>query len=126
MAPVSSSPDHAAVSETATRFGGLDAICLNAGVAGGTSIAEKFDPGQYRRSMSVNLDGAVYGANAAVPHLRARGGGAILITSSLSGIAPSRDLYYSAAKPALVGLARSLAMLRQAGPQGAGEAAGAG
>jgi NAD(P)-dependent dehydrogenase (short-subunit alcohol dehydrogenase family) len=103
--------NQAAAAEAAETFGGLDAVCLNAGVAGGTSVAEDFDPERYRYSVSINLDGAVYGANATVPYLRARGGGAILITSSLAGIAPSLDLYYSAAKHALVGLARSLAMV---------------
>jgi NAD(P)-dependent dehydrogenase (short-subunit alcohol dehydrogenase family) len=99
-----------AVSAVVDRFGGLDAVCLNAGVPGGTGIGEQFDPKRYRHSMGINLDGVVYGVNAALPHLRKRDSGAIMITSSLAGIAPSLDLYYSAAKHALVGLTRSLAM----------------
>jgi NAD(P)-dependent dehydrogenase (short-subunit alcohol dehydrogenase family) len=94
-------------------FGGLVAVCLNAGIPGGTSIGERFDPGQYRRSMSVNLDGVVYGVNAALPHLRSSTRAAILITASVAGIAPSPDLYYAAAKHALIGLTRSLALLLQ-------------
>lgn len=100
-----------AVAEAVHRFGGLDVVCLNAGIPGGTSIGADFDPDRYHRGIAVNLDGVVYGANAALPALRARGGGAIVVTSSLAGVAPSADLYYAAAKHALVGLVRSLAML---------------
>lgn len=105
--------NQAAVEATVRRFGRLDAVCLNAGVPGGTSIGATFDVERYRQCMRVNLDGVVYGANAALPHLRARGGGAILITSSIAALAPSPDLYYCAAKHALIGLMRSLALLLQ-------------
>lgn len=101
----------AAVAEAVRRFGGLDVVCLNAGVPGGTSIGANFDPDRYRLGIQVNLDGVVYGVNAALPALRAGGGGAIVVTSSLAGVAPAADLYYAAAKHALVGLVRSLAML---------------
>jgi NAD(P)-dependent dehydrogenase (short-subunit alcohol dehydrogenase family) len=102
--------NQAAVRATIERYGRLDAVCLNAGIPGGTSIGAGFDPQRYRRGMQVNVDGVVYGINAALPHLRDRGG-AILITSSIAGLAPAADLYYSAAKHALIGLARSLVML---------------
>ena len=68
-------------------------------------------PGRYWHGMQANLDGAVYGLNAALPYLRARGGGAILITSSLAGTASAADPYYSAAKHALIGLTRSFALI---------------
>ncbi len=98
-----------AVEAAVKRFGKLDAICLNAGVAGGATIGERFDAGKYRHGMQINLDGVVYGANVALPHLRVNGG-AILITSSIAGIAPALDVYYSAAKHALIGFTRSLAL----------------
>jgi NAD(P)-dependent dehydrogenase (short-subunit alcohol dehydrogenase family) len=100
--------NQAAVRQVVAAFGRLDAVCLNAGGPGGTTTGEDFDPDRYRQGMHVNLDGVVYGANAALPHLRARGG-AILITSSLAGLVPFVDLYYAAAKHALIGLTRSLA-----------------
>lgn len=103
--------NQAAVQQAVERFGGLDAVCLNAGIGGGTSVGADFDPDRYRHGMDVNLDAVVYGVNAALPHLRAGAGGAVLVTSSLAGIAPSMDLYYSAAKHALIGLTRSLAMV---------------
>jgi NAD(P)-dependent dehydrogenase (short-subunit alcohol dehydrogenase family) len=101
----------AAVAQATAWFGGLDVVCLNAGIPGGTSIGADFDPDRYRLGIQVNLDGVVYGANAALPALRARGGGAIVVTSSLAGVSPSADLYYAAAKHALIGLVRSLAPL---------------
>jgi NAD(P)-dependent dehydrogenase (short-subunit alcohol dehydrogenase family) len=103
--------NQAVVAQAAERFGGIDALCLNAGIGGGTSVGDGFDPDRYRRCMQVNLDGPVFGANAAVPHMRARGAGSILITSSIAGFTPSPDLYYSTAKHALIGLARSLALV---------------
>lgn len=62
--------------------------------------------------MRINLDGVVFGANAAIPHLRSAGG-ALLITSSLAGVTASPDPYYATAKHALIGLTRSLALLLQ-------------
>jgi NAD(P)-dependent dehydrogenase (short-subunit alcohol dehydrogenase family) len=103
--------NRSAVARTLAHFGGLDVVCLNAGVPGDTTLGESFDEDRYRAAMRINLDGAVYGLNAAVPALRAGGGGSILLTASLAGIAPAVDAYYCAAKHALVGLARSCAMI---------------
>lgn len=105
----------AAVAETVARFGGLDIVCLNAGIPSSPTLGADFDAELYRRAMRINLDGHVYGANAAIPQLR-HNGGSILITSSLAGITGSPDLYYGTAKHALIGLARSLAVLL--GPDG--------
>jgi NAD(P)-dependent dehydrogenase (short-subunit alcohol dehydrogenase family) len=103
----------AAVAQATERFGGLDAVCLNAGIGGGGPlVGGDFDPDRYHRVIQVNLNGVVYGLNAALPALRARGGGAILVTSSLAGIWPSPfDPYYAAAKHGLIGLTRSVAGL---------------
>ncbi len=99
----------AAVAFAVERFGGLDLAFLNAGVATGCGLVERFDPDLYRRAMGVNLDGVVFGLNAVVPALRERGGGAIVATSSLAGLAPVPfDPIYAANKHAVVGLARSM------------------
>ncbi|HJP80248.1 MAG TPA: SDR family oxidoreductase [Pseudonocardiaceae bacterium] len=104
--------DRAAITEAAQRFGSLDVVCLNAGVSGGTGIGARFDPDLYRRAMAINLDGMVYGANAAVSVMRGQeAGGAIVFTSSLAGYGPAADLYYATAKHALIGLMRSMAMM---------------
>ncbi|RSN50908.1 MULTISPECIES: SDR family oxidoreductase [Actinomadura] len=99
----------AAVAAAVDRFGGLDVAFLNAGVAGGGGVGDDFDPAAYRRAMSINLDGVVYGAHAALPALRARGGGDIVATASMAGLtATPFDPVYGANKAAVVGLVRAL------------------
>jgi len=62
--------------------------------------------------MGANLDGVVFGIHAALPALRARGGGAIVATASLAGLTGvPYDPIYSANKHAVVGLVRSLTWL---------------
>ncbi|GAB2853794.1 SDR family NAD(P)-dependent oxidoreductase [Actinocorallia aurea] len=98
-----------AVEAAVARFGGLDIAFLNAGVATGSGMGEFFDVERYRRAMSINLDGVVYGVNAALPALRARGGGQIIATASMAGLTPMPvDPLYAANKTAVVGLIRSL------------------
>ena len=76
----------AAIAFAVERFGGLDLVHLNAGVASGCGVGEDFDLALYRRAMGANLDGVVFGTHAALPALRARGGGAIVATASLAGL----------------------------------------
>ncbi|GAB2745577.1 SDR family NAD(P)-dependent oxidoreductase [Streptomyces bullii] len=91
------------------QYGGVDIALLNAGVATGCGVGGDFDPARYRRAMGANLDGVVYGTHAVLPALRARGGGAIVATASLAGLAAvPLDPLYAANKHAVVGLARSL------------------
>ena len=109
-ADVSRIEDNKALVEAALdRFGGLDLVHLNAGVTSGCGVEEDFDPERYRRAMGVNLDGVVFGTHAALPALRANGGGAIVATASLAGLTGvPLDPFYAASKHAVVGLARSL------------------
>ena len=101
--------NQAAVAFAVEAFGGLDLVHLNAGIASGCGIGEDFDLGLYHRAMAVNIDGVVFGAHAALPALRARGGGAIVATASLAGLTGTPfDPLYGANKHAVVGLVRSL------------------
>ncbi|MFI6520731.1 SDR family oxidoreductase [Spirillospora sp. NPDC050679] len=105
-----------AVAAAVDGFGGLDLAFLNAGVASGCGLDADFDPEKYRRAMGINLDGVVYGVRAALPALRARGGGDIIATASMAGLtATPFDPIYGANKAAVVGLVRAL------GPAHAGE-----
>ncbi len=91
------------------RFGGIDLVHLNAGVMTGEADITALSDEAYRRIMSVNVDGVVYGVRATVPALAARGGGAIVATASLAGlIGFSPDPVYCLTKHAVVGLVRSL------------------
>jgi NAD(P)-dependent dehydrogenase (short-subunit alcohol dehydrogenase family) len=92
-------------------FGGLDIVALNAGVGSGFPFLE-FDLDLYRRAVGVNLDGAVLGLQAAVPALRSRGGGRVVVTASLAALAPVPvDPVYAATKAGVVMLVRSVAPL---------------
>ncbi|MEZ5734246.1 MAG: SDR family oxidoreductase [Novosphingobium sp.] len=108
-ADVSSQDDNARmVAEAETAFGPLDAAVLNAGIKGGGSIDElSFE--DFQKVISVNLFGAVLGIKAALPSLRRKGGGAIVVTSSTMGLAgDSENWAYGTSKHALIGLVRSL------------------
>jgi NAD(P)-dependent dehydrogenase (short-subunit alcohol dehydrogenase family) len=90
--------------------GGTDIAFLNAGIATGEDRIGELTDAAYRRIMAINVDGVVFGTRALVPLMAARGGGAVVATSSLAGImgfAP--DPIYTLTKHAVVGLVRSLA-----------------
>ncbi|WP_248959119.1 SDR family oxidoreductase [Sphaerisporangium perillae] len=98
-----------AVAVAVERYGRLDLAMLNAGIASGCGLGEDFDLERYRLAMGVNLDGVVFGVRAAIPALKAAGGGTIVATSSMAGIVGiPADPIYAANKHAVVGLVRSL------------------
>ncbi len=99
----------AAVASAEQAFGRLDVVHLNAGIGAGL-VLDPLDVEAYRRVMAVNVDGVVFGLSAAVPALRRSGGGVVVATSSLSGLAAfPADALYAASKHAVVGLVRSAA-----------------
>ena len=100
----------AAFARCVEELGGLEIAFLNAGIAIGVADLTTLDEATYRRIMSVNVDGVVYGLRAAIDVMRVRGGGAIVATASLAGIIPfPPDPIYDATKHAVVGLIRSVA-----------------
>ncbi|MFI7611556.1 SDR family NAD(P)-dependent oxidoreductase [Nonomuraea terrae] len=101
--------NRAAVDATLAAYGRVDVAVLNAAVAGRCGLHD-FTAERYRETMAVDLDGVVYGLDACLPALRARGG-SIVVVSSVAGLTASPDIFYAAAKHALIGLVRSAAML---------------
>ncbi len=100
--------NQAAVDFCVAECGGLDLVYLNAGVSTGCGLGDDFSEDLYRRAMSINLDGVVFGTHAALPALRERGG-AFVATASLAGlVAMPLDPIYAANKHAVVGLARAM------------------
>ena len=87
--------NEAMVARAVELTGGLDFAYLNAGVTTGCGVGEDFDLELYRRAMSVNLDGVVFGVHAVLPALRARGGGAIVIATSSAVREPVPNLALS-------------------------------
>jgi NAD(P)-dependent dehydrogenase (short-subunit alcohol dehydrogenase family) len=89
--------------------GGVDLAFLNAGVSTNTWLGDDFDLELYRRAMGVNLDGVVFGVQALMGPMKARGGGAIVATASLAGLVGMPiDPLYTANKHGVVGLVRAL------------------
>lgn len=97
--------------------GGLDVLCANAGIAGPTALVEDVALSDWRRCVSVNLEGAFLATKYAAPMMKIAGAGSIVYTSSTAGIYgyPNRAPY-SAAKWAIIGLMKTTAM--ELGPFG--------
>jgi meso-butanediol dehydrogenase/(S,S)-butanediol dehydrogenase/diacetyl reductase len=97
------------VAETVGRFGALDILVNNAGVLVGGPF-EQLTEAQFDRMMAVNVKGVVLVTQAALPHLRARGAGAIVNIASIAGkTGRAFTAAYAATKFAVVGLTQALA-----------------
>jgi NAD(P)-dependent dehydrogenase (short-subunit alcohol dehydrogenase family) len=97
------------VQRTVTAFGGLDFVWNHVGHPGPATL-EDLDMEDFSLAVDLNLRSALATTGAAVPHMRKRGGGALLFTSSVSGLVASPiSPVYAACKFGVVGLARSLA-----------------
>lgn len=75
----------AAVSGTVERFGGLHAVFANAGINGMQCPIEEMTLEEWRATLDTNLSGTFLTVKHAIPHLRAAGGGAVVITASVNG-----------------------------------------
>jgi 3-oxoacyl-[acyl-carrier protein] reductase len=98
----------AVVSATAARFGGIDILVNNVGLARGADLLETTD-GDWQEAFEQTLYPAIRASRAAVPHMRARGGGAIIMIASIFGRETGGRMTYNAVKAAEISLAKSLA-----------------
>mgnify|MGYP003136748845 FL=1 len=97
------------VKETANAFGGLDFVWNHLGHPGPAAI-EGLDMADFELAVDLNLRSVLVTTEAAIPELRARGGGALLFTASTSGLQGSPySPVYSAMKFGVIGLTKSLA-----------------
>lgn len=97
-----------AVDATAARFGGLDILVNNAGVGVFTAV-QSMTPEQWNEVIDTNLTGVFNACQAALPHLRRRGGGFIINISSLAGSNPFADgAAYCASKAGLNAFSEAL------------------
>jgi meso-butanediol dehydrogenase/(S,S)-butanediol dehydrogenase/diacetyl reductase len=100
----------ALVAAAVARFGRLDAMVNNAGI-GSIGRVPDLPLEDWRRTLAVDLDSVFYGCRAAIPRLRAAGGGAIVNTASVSGLGGDGLLAaYNAAKGGVVNLTRAVAI----------------
>ena len=84
-------------------------MAANAGIVT-FGTAEELTEEMWRDTIDVDLSGVWHTVKAAIPHLRAAGGGAIVITSSAAGLKGTPNTAaYTAAKHGVVGLMRTLA-----------------
>src|SRR6476661_10362264 len=97
------------VRRTANAFGGLDFVWNHVGHPGPAAI-EGIDMADYELAIDLNLRTVLVTTEAAIPEMRARGGGALLFTASTSGLVGSQfSPVYSMAKFGIVGFVRALA-----------------
>ena len=118
VADVSQAAEVAAVFEDLQqRYGRLDVLVNNAGIAGPVGLVEDCDIAGWDQCVGVNLSGAFYMTRLAVPLLKASGSGSIINISSSAGLlgCPLRSAY-AATKWALIGLTKTWAM--ELGPLG--------
>ena len=97
------------VAETIARFGGLDALVLNAGIGGEGSLPD-LELETFESVYRVNVTGAFLMAKAAIPHLLERRG-AIVTIASVAGLrAAPASLAYCSSKAALAMLTQCIAV----------------
>jgi NAD(P)-dependent dehydrogenase (short-subunit alcohol dehydrogenase family) len=105
------------VSEVVDLWGGLDVLVNNAGIAGPTALVEDVDPDAWRTCLAVGLDSHFLLARLVVPHLKRQRSGAIITISSTAGLyGYGMRTPYAAAKWAVIGFTKSLAV--ELGPHG--------
>jgi NAD(P)-dependent dehydrogenase (short-subunit alcohol dehydrogenase family) len=108
----------ALMDELAARHGGIDCVFANAGISAGRGFLveagslENIDLDAWRRVHAINLDGVLHTIRAAARHMKPRGRGRIVVTSSIAGLRaePVSGYAYVSTKAAVNNLVRQAAM----------------
>ena len=98
----------AVVDATIARFGGVDVLVNNVALARGGDVVTTTDA-EWQEAFDHTLFAAVRASRLVVPSMRARGGGAIVIISSIFGREAGGRMTYNAVKAAEISLGKSLA-----------------
>jgi 3-oxoacyl-[acyl-carrier protein] reductase len=96
------------IERTVEMFGGLDILVNNVGRAGGGGLLDTSDA-EWQAAFDETLFPAIRVSRLAVPHMRQRGGGAIVMIASIYGREAGGRMTYNAVKAAEISLAKSLA-----------------
>lgn len=94
---------------TEQEHGGLDVLVNNAIYAAGDTTIEKLEEAVWDRTIAVCLKGPYLCTRAAVPRMRARGGGSIVTLSSVNALFGVSETAYTAAKGGLISMMRLVA-----------------
>ena len=97
----------AVVARTVEVFGGLDILVNNVGLARGAAILDTSDA-EWQEAFDQTLFPAIRASRLVVPHMRRRGGGAIVMIASIYGRESGGRMTYNAVKAAEISLAKSL------------------
>ncbi|WP_368498397.1 SDR family NAD(P)-dependent oxidoreductase [Herbiconiux sp. A18JL235] len=93
------------------RHGRVDVLFNNAGTVGSYEPIDTIDPELWKRIVDINLNGCFYGVRQVVPVMRENGGGSIVNTSSIWGIAGAAGVSaYTASKAAVRSLSKNVAL----------------
>jgi 3-oxoacyl-[acyl-carrier protein] reductase len=98
-----------AVGQIAESLGGLDHLVANAGGTVGGGNLTNAGPGEFAATLALNAGHAAELIRIGLPHLRAAGGGSVVIISSITGMRPAPRTAYAAAKAAEIHLAATAA-----------------
>jgi len=96
------------IARTVETFGGLDVLVNNVGKAGGTDLLGTSDA-EWQAALDQTLFPAVRASRLAVPAMRQRGGGVIILIASIWGRESGGRMTYNAVKAAEISLGKSLA-----------------
>ena len=96
------------VQQAVETFGGVDILVNNVGRAAGTDLLGTSDA-EWQAAFDETLFPAIRASRLAVPHMQARGGGAIVMIASIWGRESGGRMTYNAVKAAEISLAKALA-----------------
>jgi 3-oxoacyl-[acyl-carrier protein] reductase len=94
--------------ETVRRFGGIDILVNNVGLGKGGGLLDTPDD-VWQQAFDQTLFPAIRASRLAVPHMKARGGGVILLIASIWGRESGGRMTYNAVKAAEISLGKALA-----------------
>jgi NAD(P)-dependent dehydrogenase (short-subunit alcohol dehydrogenase family) len=105
------------VAAVADRWGGVDVLFNNVGIVGPSGSVVDVDLEAWDRCFDINVTSMVLMSRFSIPHMRSRGGGSIINTSSIAGVLGAHpSIIYSATKGAVTNLTRAMAAMH--GPEG--------
>lgn len=99
-----------AVDETVAAFGRIDILVNNAGIADKHRPITRTDHDWWRHIIAVNQDSVYYMTKAALVHMEQAGRGSVVTVSSIGGTRCNSGIAYTAAKTAVIGMTRNMAI----------------